>query len=65
MLGAFLPMTMTRAYPRDLAELVRSTSPTVATYAKNDGVHVRVADKATTEAEADEQGAAAVAAAKV
>src|SRR2546430_8051003 len=36
-----------------LAELVRSTSPTVATYAKNDGVHVRVADKASTPAEAD------------
>src|SRR3989442_757516 len=34
-------------------ELVRSTSPTVATYAKNDGVHVRVADKAATAAEAD------------
>ena len=28
-----------------LDELVRSTSPTVATYAKNDGVHVRVTDK--------------------
>ncbi len=36
-----------------LAELVRSTSPTVATYAKNDGVHVRVADKASTPEEAD------------
>src|SRR5881396_4195278 len=36
-----------------LDELVRSTSPTVATYAKNDGVHVRVADKAPTPAEAD------------
>src|SRR5439155_13492611 len=34
-------------------ELVRSTSPTVATYAKNDGVHVRIADKAATAAEAD------------
>jgi hypothetical protein len=30
-----------------LAELVRSTAPTVATYAKNDGVHVRVTDKGT------------------
>lgn len=28
-----------------LAELVRSTAPTVATYAKNDGVHVRITDK--------------------
>jgi competence/damage-inducible protein CinA-like protein len=37
-----------------LAELVRSTSPTVATYAKNDGVHVRVADKAATPEKADE-----------
>src|SRR2546430_12936317 len=36
-----------------LAELVRSTSPTVATYAKNDGVHIRVADKASTPEEAD------------
>jgi competence/damage-inducible protein CinA-like protein len=34
------------AVEEKLAELVRSTSPTVATYAKNDGVHVRVADKA-------------------
>jgi nicotinamide-nucleotide amidase len=32
---------------------VRSASPTVATYAKNDGVHVRVADKAATPDEAD------------
>jgi len=38
-----------------LAELVRSTSPTVATYAKNDGVHVRVADKASTSEEADDR----------
>jgi len=36
-----------------LDELVRSTSPTVATYAKNDGVHVRIADKATIASEAD------------
>ncbi|HEX9496360.1 MAG TPA: CinA family nicotinamide mononucleotide deamidase-related protein [Candidatus Limnocylindria bacterium] len=28
-----------------LDELVKSTAPTVATYAKNDGVHVRVTDK--------------------
>jgi nicotinamide-nucleotide amidase len=34
------------AVEEKLGELVRSTSPTVATYAKNDGVHVRVADKA-------------------
>lgn len=43
------------AVEEKLAELVRSTSPTVATYAKNDGVHVRVADKAKTPAEADER----------
>src|SRR5947207_6011657 len=36
-----------------LAELVRSARPTVATYAKNDGVHVRIADKATLAADAD------------
>src|SRR5207245_9214020 len=36
-----------------LDELVRSTSPTVATYAKNDGVHVRIAGKAPRAAEAD------------
>ena len=41
------------AVEEKLAELVRSTSPTVATYAKNDGVHVRVADKARTPEEAD------------
>jgi nicotinamide-nucleotide amidase len=41
------------AVEEKLAELVRSTSPTVATYAKNDGVHVRVADKASTPGEAD------------
>src|SRR6266576_110858 len=35
------------AVEEKLAELVHSTSPTVATYAKNDGVHVRVADKAS------------------
>lgn len=28
-----------------LSELVRSVAPTVATYAKNDGVHVRITDK--------------------
>src|SRR5438876_7767808 len=42
------------AVEEKLAELVHSTSPTVATYAKNDGVHVRVADKASAPAEADE-----------
>jgi nicotinamide-nucleotide amidase len=42
------------AVEEKLAELVRSTSPTVATYAKNDGVHVRLADKAPTPAEADQ-----------
>jgi nicotinamide-nucleotide amidase len=36
-----------------LGELVRSTAPTVATYAKNDGVHIRIADKAPTSAEAE------------
>ena len=36
-----------------LAELVRSTTPTVATYAKNDGVHVRITDKAADAATAD------------
>ena len=36
-----------------LGDLVRSTAPTVATYAKNDGVHVRIADKATSSDEAD------------
>jgi nicotinamide-nucleotide amidase len=41
------------AVEEKLAELVRSTSPTVATYAKNDGVHVRIADKAATAEEAD------------
>jgi nicotinamide-nucleotide amidase len=41
------------AVEEKLAELVRSTSPTVATYAKNDGVHVRIADKAPSAAEAD------------
>jgi len=34
-----------------LGDLVRSTAPTVATYAKSDGVHVRVTDR-------DEDGAA-------
>jgi competence/damage-inducible protein CinA-like protein len=33
-----------------LDELVHSTAPTVATYAKNDGVHVRITDKGTDRA---------------
>lgn len=33
-----------------LGELIRSKAPTVATYAKNDGVHVRLTDKDTDEA---------------
>ena len=32
-----------------LDELVHSTTPTVATYAKNDGVHIRITDKGTDE----------------
>jgi nicotinamide-nucleotide amidase len=43
------------AVEEKLAELVRSISPTVATYAKNDGVHVRIADKATSARDADAQ----------
>lgn len=35
-----------------LGELTRSANPSVATYAKRDGVHVRVAAKAASEAEA-------------
>src|SRR3989441_5347616 len=41
------------AVEEKLGDLVRSTAPTVATYAKNDGVHVRIAEKAATAAEAD------------
>ena len=41
-----------------LAELVRSTAPTVATYAKNDGVHVRITDKAAHADTAEERIAA-------
>ena len=36
-----------------LSDEVHSTAPTVATYAKNDGVHVRVTDKAPDAATAD------------
>ena len=35
-----------------LGALVHGTNPTVATYAKNDGVHVRITAKAATEGEA-------------
>jgi len=35
-----------------LGELVRGTNPTVATYAKSDGIHVRLAARAPTDAEA-------------
>ena len=35
-----------------LGDLVRGTSPTVATYAKSDGIHVRLAARAATDAEA-------------
>ena len=41
-----------------LDELVRSTRPTVATYAKNDGVHIRIADKAASSSDADARVAA-------
>ena len=41
------------AVEESLGELVRSTAPTVATYAKNDGVHVRVTDKAPDAATAE------------
>jgi nicotinamide-nucleotide amidase len=36
-----------------LGELVRSTAPTVATYAKQDGIHVRLTAKALSRAEAE------------
>jgi len=38
-----------------LGELVRSTSPTVATYAKSDGVHVRLTDRDADAAARDER----------
>src|SRR5436309_3457454 len=41
------------AVEEKLGELVRSSSPTLATYAKNDGVHVRIAEKAATSTYAD------------
>jgi nicotinamide-nucleotide amidase len=36
-----------------LGELVRTTHPTTATYAKNDGVHVRITAKSVVPGEAD------------
>src|SRR3989442_549239 len=41
------------AVEEKLGDPVRPTPPTVATYAKNDGVHVRIAEKAATPASAD------------
>jgi len=38
-----------------LTDVIRSTTPTVATYAKNDGVHVRLTGKGATAAEVDER----------
>ena len=46
------------AVEEQLGDLVRSSSPTVATYAKNDGVHVRIAEKAASAREADARIAA-------
>jgi nicotinamide-nucleotide amidase len=40
------------AAEQDLGPLVDATNPTTATYAKDDGVHVRITAKATTEGEA-------------
>ena len=36
-----------------LGELTRSTNPTLATYAKSDGIHLRLTAKAPTQAQAD------------
>jgi nicotinamide-nucleotide amidase len=36
-----------------LDDVVRSTAPTVATYAKSDGVHIRLTDKGASAAEVD------------
>src|ERR671933_1962592 len=38
-----------------LGELTRSTNPTLATYAKSDGIHLRLTAKAATPAEAERQ----------
>ena len=40
------------AVEESLGELVRGTNPTVATYAKSDGIHVRLAARAATDAAA-------------
>lgn len=40
------------AVEEGLGELVRGTNPTVATYAKSDGIHVRLAARAATDAAA-------------
>ena len=37
-----------------LGDLTRSTNPTLATYAKSDGIHLRLTAKAATQADADE-----------
>ena len=37
-----------------LGELTRSNNPTLATYAKNDGIHLRLTAKAPTQVQADE-----------
>lgn len=47
-----------------LGDLVHGTNPTVATYAKDDGVHVRITAKARTTAEAESALAPVVAAAE-
>src|SRR5438445_2284507 len=46
------------AVEESLGDLVHSTAPTVATYAKNDGVHVRITDKASDAASAEARIAA-------
>jgi nicotinamide-nucleotide amidase len=40
------------AVEEQLGDLVRSANPTVATYAKDDGIHVRIASRAAQEGEA-------------
>lgn len=44
-----------------LGDLVRGTNPTVATYAHDDGIHVRVAARAATESDAEAMAAPVVA----
>lgn len=46
------------AIEEELGELVRSTAPTVATYAKSDGVHVRITDRDESAAARDQRIAA-------